>query len=539
MDRLVQVAAHRYYEKFAHPAGEDRGMASRSASLPRPLASLILAFTLLSLPARSLGAQGSPFIQLDDPDLQRLEHLITRGVIADPSPFVRPVTVRAALDALASPVGATATDSAMIRSLVARWDPRSDGDNEWSIEPRLGLQSYGAARRDPLQPDGDGNGAALYGDIAGHLTWGAAVVAGRVSGENRLIDDPDWPGRVHQQGKNFAFRSDYAYLSTRFGKLAATIGTVDRNWGPAGFPGLGVSNAGYPRPGLQLSFRTVPVSAEFLFIPLPSVETGDGMAQRYFAGHRVSIRASSTLEFGLWETLILADDAAQGTDAVATLFNVMTFASQLGRPSNNNPILGVEGRWRPRPSLQLELQFAADDIRAQPTNTEAGERPRPDRWAVALGARGALAAGLSWQLRYERVTSMAYRTSNPLENYAVDGIGLTRTVPDNDLLMVRVGVPIFDRLLLSPTIQFQRQGEGRLDLPVDFSPNTPTFLIGTVRTTTRGAIGVAGGIGPARLSGEVGINLVRNADHVSGRSRTSPEGRLIVTLGNHWTGRLQ
>src|SRR5690606_5147894 len=122
------------------------------------------------------------------------------------------------------------------------------------------------------------------------------------------------------------------------------------------------------------------------------------MVQRYFAGHRVSVRASRTLEFGLWETLILADDAAQGTDAIATLFNVMTFASQLGRPSNNNPILGVEGRWRPRPSLQLELQFAADDIRAQPTNTGAGERPRPDRWAVALGARGGLPGGLSWQL---------------------------------------------------------------------------------------------------------------------------------------------
>lgn len=472
-----------------------------------------LALALCALP---IAAQGTDLVPLDDPSLPLFEHLVARGVVADPTPFVRPLRRDDALRALAAARPTGARDAAVVARLTATWTPVERGD-AWQVEGGAGLQGWGQARRTPFQPAGP-SGVGAFSEASGRLSVGPVAVVTRIQGERRLIEDPDWPGRTNAAGKNLAYRAADAYLAATFGRATVTLGTTERNWGPAGLEGLGVSTAGYPRPALALDLATSPIAASFVFTPLPSVTIGDGrVVERYFAAHRLAIRPAPTLELAVWETTILADEADQGTEALGTLFGVMTFAAQFGREPNTNTILGLEARWRPRPSLQLEFQFAGDDIRLLGTNREAGETPRPDRWAVMAGARGALPAGAAWRLHYERVTALAYRTSEPLENYVADGIGLVRLVPDYDRLTAAVSWPLRPGLLLTPTLMVQRQGEARLDQPVEFSPETPTFLLGEATTSARAGLGLHGGVGPLRVAGDVGITRARGEADVTGR----------------------
>jgi hypothetical protein len=517
MDRFHDTAALRYYREFCH-------------CLPKIGARALAGIAILLLMGPSLVAQGGVYIPLDDPDLPLFEHLVTRGVVSDPSPSVRPFTRGAARTVLVAATPSGAVDRALIERLRGRWgfNPDSAG---YQVQFDLGAQGYGAARRNPMQPEGKSRGAEPYAQIAGAVSYGPFVAATRVIGENRIKHDPDWPGSADQDQKSLAFRAGEAYAGLRFGQFGLEVGSLDRNWGPAGFAGLGVSNVGYPRPGIAMHLNTAPVGAAFLFTPLPSVVTDAGLVQRYYAGHRLTIRPTANLDLTVWETIILADEADQGTDVVGTLVGVMSFASQFGRKANTNAILGVEGRWRIRPGLQLEGQFAADDIRLGSDNTGAGEAPRPDRWAIAIGARGALGSMMSWLARYERVSTLAYRTAVPEENFMAEGIGLVRTIPDNDEVTLAVGIPVMSQFLVTPMLKFQRQGEGRLQNPVDFSPETPTFLLGTVRRTFRAAIALTGRVGWFTIQGDIGINRLSNADHQPGRTRTDPEGRILITAG--------
>lgn len=525
MDRLVDPTTHRDHSKRIH-------------WWPK-IGVLTLVVIVLGLGGPSPAkAQGSSYVPLDDPDLPLFEHLVTRGVLGDPGPFVRPFTRASAIAQLRDARSPHPRDQQLINRLLVRWDTEV-ATGSYRMDVHGGVQGYGAARRDPLQPTGEGKAAALYAEIGGAVVYGPFVAATRVIAENRLKNDPDWPGSDEQSEKSLAFRGGEAYAGLRFGKLGLEMGVLDRNWGPTGFPGLGVSNAGYPRPSLAINLNTRPVGASFLFMSLPSVETEAGLVQRYYAGHRLTIRPTENLDLTVWETIVLADEANQGSDVVGTFVGVMSFAAQFGREANTNAILGVEGRWRVHPGLQIEGQFAADDIRLGSDNTAAGETPRPDRWAIAVGARGALPAGLSWFARYERVTSLAYRTAVPEENFAADNIGLVRIIPDNDQLTLAVGIPVAGRFLVTPTLSYQRQGEGRLEQPVDFSPETATFLIGTVRRTLRAGVSLAGRAGPFSIRGDIGLNRLSNADHVSGRSRTDPEGRLIMTVGYSHAGTLR
>src|SRR3954453_19339236 len=82
---------------------------------------------------------------------------------------------------------------------------------------------------------------------------------------------------------------------------------MERNWGPVGLSGIGVSNYAYPQveagvlvgvPSLQLEAYARQLRDET-----------DSLAQRvhrYFFAHRISARLSKRVRVALWETTILS-----------------------------------------------------------------------------------------------------------------------------------------------------------------------------------------------------------------------------------------
>ncbi len=215
--------------------------------MPRP-SHVWLAAVLLGVVAPARGAaQASPYLALDDPRLPLLEHLIARGDIADPSPMVRPFRRGDVIRALAGADTSGETSAALIRDLRAALEEPADSQR-WAVGVRAGLQAYSHIRRDVLHPLGP-DGVRPYGELVGEVVLGPFALVSRPAAEPRITDDPEWPGR---RDLELAWRMTEGYASAQFKYGSVFYGQMDRNWGPAGIEGIGLSDYGYNDPELAV-----------------------------------------------------------------------------------------------------------------------------------------------------------------------------------------------------------------------------------------------------------------------------------------------
>ena len=505
--------------------------------MPEPACDLTRWFAYAVLPlvlAGTLEAQASPFVPLDDPRIPLIEHLIVRGDIRDPSPLIRPFRrsdiVRVLDEAALDSTTASGRLAARLRHDLT--DP--DAEAWWAIAPRAGVQSFTHARRDLLQPDGIG-GTRAYADVEFSAGFGPVILVSRVAAENRLKLDPDWIGPPAQKTKNVAYRFIEGYASAQFRWGVIQFGQIDRNWGPVGLPGIGVSNYGYPR--TDLSFEAGPRNLRFRVIATQlrdETDAEDQIVHRYFITHRLDAQLGKNLTLSLWESLVAAGRDLQFEPSTMNPLFLFTFGGQFGRDGRQNSLIGGDAQWRPTPPLLLEGQVVIDDWRLGKNNTAAGETSRPNRWAFTVAASGPLGATAGWRASYTAASSLAFRTANPAENYTDGGVGIGRNVPDNGLLSLAVTIPVRGSWLITPEANLLTQGEGRINQPFPAGPDlsaTPEWLSGTVRTTWRVGLGVSGRSGPVGLTAVGGFHHTNNADHQPGRTRSRFEARMFTTIG--------
>lgn len=469
-------------------------------------------------------AQASPFIPLDDPRLPLIEHLITRGDLRDPSPMIRPFRradlLRAVQEAnlpADSPAGRLAA------ALLGELAPDS-GETSWRAEGRLGAQGFTSARRDQLRPAG-GEGVRGYGELLVEARAGSLVLTARGLAENRLKLDPDWPGDASQRTSSVPTRFADAYLSAQWRFARLTFGQRERNWGPVGLPGLGVSDAGYPRTDLQFDLVTRVLRFTALGARLrPATGLSGERVGRYFAAHRLALTPTPGLTLALWETAVIADRFGTIDTDFFNPLTLLSFSTRFGWGDDRNVLLGADASWRARPGLLLEAQAALDDY------NPGGDNPYPNRWALSLGASGGLGQSLAWRARYTTATSLAFRTLDPVENLLDAGVGLGRNFADNEEWHLRFTLPVRDRWLVAPEAVLVRQGEGdpRAPWPTpDQAAQIPTRFIGDPSTTVRLGVGLSGEAGPLRLSGAGAWHRTSHAGLVTGRL----EARLLATVG--------
>ena len=111
-------------------------------------------FVLVTSPLALAAQEASPYVPLTHWAMPYLEHLISAGVIRDPTPLTRPLKQNAIVRALEAadtfrvgpPVRAT------IRRLLAEWQPPVHGPH-YRVEVTLGAAAATQAVRDPLELD--------------------------------------------------------------------------------------------------------------------------------------------------------------------------------------------------------------------------------------------------------------------------------------------------------------------------------------------------------------------------------------------------
>jgi hypothetical protein len=505
-------------------------------SFPPAIMTHAMGLLAFLLPA-PLTAQASPYVPPDDLRLPMIEHLIARGDIADPSPFVRPFRRADVHRVLGAADSAGRGDSVLIARLADHYAERR-GEPRWRAEARVGAQVYSHARRELLHPAGP-SGARPYGEIDLEAVIGKVALVTRPVIEPRLIVDPDWPGR---KDIDVSGRQAEAYISAQFSSARLLYGQMDRNWGPVGLPGIPLSNYSYGRPDLSFEIGTKAIRFMTLATDLRDErDSVNDVVHRYYFAHRLGWQVSRSFHLALWETVIVA-----GVDQLfsARLRNPLSLSfleNAYGLGEETNSMLGADVEWKVSRAVTLQGQFALDDLtykdRDSPTRN-------PDRWAFTLMGFGPLGRRNSWRVYYTQASSLAFRTfDEQFQDFTDAGVGIGRNFADNDQVSVMVTLPITYRWLITPELTLLRQGEGEINdpYPPSGSPQlgaTPQLFIGTVERTFRAAVGLDGAIRPFRIRANAGYHLVANAGHMEGNSVNRFEGRLLVSVGLARQGKL-
>ena len=401
--------------------------------------------------------------------------------------------------------------------------------NGWRLAARAGAQAYSHLRRDVLHPLGP-DGIRPYADLTAEANFGNFVLVSRPAAEPRIVHDPEWPGR---RDLTLAWRMVEGYASAQFKYGSVFYGQMDRNWGPVGVAGIGLSSYPYSevQSGFELGTQTLRLTA--LASQLQDARDSVGnRVHRYFFAHRLGLRLTDRFNLGVWETVVLAGQNREFDGRYRNPLSLLLLSNQFGLGADGNVLVGLDAGWRAGRRVTLQAQLGIDDLQYEQTS---GADRYPNRWALTLAAFGPLGRTLGWRGFYTQASSLAFRTLDPFENLTDAGVGIGRNFDDMDQATILITVPRGAGWLFTPELTLLRQGEGEINAPFPASSSEAgaiqQIFIGVVERTWRAALGISGRQGPLDLSANAGVHHVVNADHIAGRTVNRFEGRLQATLG--------
>jgi hypothetical protein len=500
---------------------------------------MLLALALVLAPVGAAAQQLPPNanLPLDHWTMPYLEHLVARRVIVDPTPLVRPWTVRAiGLAVAAADTTRVATaDRATLALLRGALVPDT-AELTIVAGADAGVRAATHARRTAfdLRPAGPGDVVPVGGFTLG-MQFGHGLVVMHPEWLGNLYDDPD-VGATKQPVRG---RFQEAYVAYRSRLLDVDFGNVSRNWGPTMFPGLLFSNWTPSIDHLYLRFGPPKVSLILLVAQLDRMANQNGdLSSRYFYAGRLQVQPARWIDLAAWQGTI-----ASGPGRTLDLWFLnpfkTTFQSRDEHQQTANVWLGGDGELR-LGRFTLDGSLTVDDWQLFKSGT-AGDREPPSYAGSASVTTYAGPVGL--RLGYTRVTNLMYRTPDPSESPITGvnlgrsrfGTGLARNYSDYEQATFIATIMPYRGVLLQPEITWLRQGEGDFRLPFPTSAEfatTPTIFAGIVertwRTALRASLRLPVGL---TLEGDAGAHFLGNADHVQGATDTRFVGSLVLRCG--------
>ncbi|MGH7545569.1 MAG: hypothetical protein ACREKI_05235, partial [Gemmatimonadota bacterium] len=404
-----------------------------------------------------------------------------------------------------------------------------DGEQEFRLRPefKVGLDAMTHEHRDPLRPRGD---EAAFLTLEGTLHGSAPNVAGafRARWDDHYLNDPQFAdGRAIESRECdplvdvCAYRVEDAYVELQFPYVRIFFGRAYRNWGLPGTHGMLLSDYAYSYDHVGYRFAGSRLSVNGLFT-LPNDFTGD--TARYFSTHRLDWRVRDNLVLSAGESVVYGGPDRRLDLALTNPIGIWEISGSRGSRERN--ALGLlEAWWRPYASLVAYAAFLVD-------NTSIGTASESElpQWGATLGVQlPRVTPRLALRLDLSAVNSLAYRSRvGPVENYALDGIGLARDKAD--ALTVRLRADWFARasLVLKPTLDLLWKGEDDLPdpWPADAFTGHDLWLSGTVETTVRPAVAGRWRLPYGEVSWDLGVSFVENRGNVEGGWRTLGTGRV-------------
>ena len=492
--------------------------------------------TVLAVAPVALAAQdATPYVPLNHWAMPYIEHLISAGVIRDPTPLTRPLKQSAVVRALeavdttrvGSPVRAT------IRRLLDEWRPRGRRPY-YRVELSLGALAATQAVRDPLELGRGLPARTIDRRAFGNVGIDVALLFGPFVGvshpvvDTRLKDDPDWYG-LHDNSTRFA--DAYVGGQWRFGEVF--FGILDRNWGPSGVQGVLWSDNPYSMDHAALTLGTSGVQIQAMATQLDTrLDPAGTPVNRHMDLHRLWIHPTGGWTLALWEAGVVSGVGRQLEPWYLNLATISYFRSSNG--TNVNSFLGVD--LEKRAAVTLFGQFMLDDIQVS-RNTLADLKPTSYAFTVgAKGRAGTVRGAATWMLFYTQVANLTYRNEDDLQVPLYYGLPTGRNFADYDQATAKLSLLLRPTLLLEPEVTLLRQGQGDPRLLHPLPPQYPSSAVlfqGVVERTLRLALAGSWQLGGVSVTGNGGVHLVHNAGHVIGASKTQWVGSIGLTYRIH------
>ena len=280
----------------------------------------------------------------------------------------------------------------------------------------------------------------------------------QLNGENRLRDDPDWPANISGTGipSKLVYRYPVEYLSAQWRVASLFLGQMSREWGPRGVAGIPVSGWGYPYHHAAFNVGTRDIRLQGVMAKLEDqTDTAGQRIHRYQVAQRLGVQITPSVNLALWQTAIIAG-VDRGLDTRwITPVGVMLLGNTFGTGDQANLMIGGDGRIVLRNGMALEGQLAIDDWRWFSLGDTSS---RPNRWALTGSVMGPVGSRGSWRALYTQVSTYAFRTTRPEEDYVNVGVGLGRQFVDGDQLTVTTTWPLRHAWTVTPEATLLRQG---------------------------------------------------------------------------------
>ena len=492
-----------------------------------------LLVVLLASGSATLAAQSaSPYVPLQHWAMPFVEHLISAGVMRDPTPLTRPFRQNVLLRAL-DQVDTTALSPrvrATIRRIQGEWASPTQGP-QYRAEISANAAAATQAVRDPLEIDRGVparrrdprafGGAGL--DV--ELNFGSVVAVTHPVADSRLRYDPDWYALIDN-----ATRFAEGYVAGQWGANEIFFGILDRNWGPSGVQGLLLSDNPYSMDHYAFSLGTSGIQLQVIATQLDSRTDSTGATvNRYLEENRLWVHPQSRWTLALWSAGITSGVGRQLEPWILNPASLTYFRAYGG---NVNNFLGVDVERRG--SATLFGQFMLDDIQVSRNGTADY---KPVSYGLTVGAKGRIGGPCAtWTVFYTQVANLTYRNEDDFQAALYHGLGLGRNFDDYDQATLKLSLLVRPNVLLQPEVTVLRQGQGDPRLPHPLVPQYMTTAVlfqGVVQRTVRLAVGGTWQAGSVSVTGDAGVLLLHNVNHVAGTSETKMEGSISVTYRFH------
>jgi hypothetical protein len=463
-----------------------------------------------------------------------VEHLISAGVIQDPSPLTRPLRQVDLLSALQAADTIEMSDAtyATVRRLIKEFTPRVPGDRA-RFDGDAGVAATTYAFRDPLEqgrgvPPRPYGPSRMFGSLGAalELHFGPGIAVTHLYEDSRLRYDTDWFDK-----RRNGLRAAEAYVDGQWHYAEVFFGVLDRNWGPSPVQGLLLSDNPYNLDHLAISLGPKSVQLQAVVTQLDTHTDSSGApVNRFMLQHRLYVTPHGRWTVALWEGSVWSGVGRQAEPWFLNVANVgYLVGSYVGSSTRTvNSFLGLD--FERRGATTLFGQFMLDDIQIQrhdPTDL------KPTSYGLTVGAKGGLGrGGAAWTVFYTRVANLTYRNEDSLQVPLFHLLPTGRNFSDYDQLTLKLSLLTHQGLELEPEVTVLRQGEGDPHLPhplVSAYPTTATIFQGVVERTVRLALGETWQNDRWGLTANGGLHLVHNAGHVTGATATHWVGSVGLT----------
>ncbi|MCZ6820974.1 MAG: hypothetical protein O7G31_16015, partial [Calditrichaeota bacterium] len=316
-----------------------------------------------------------------------------------------------------------------------------------------------------------------------NLSFPHISLVNRTVSNSELKDDPRYFGDT---GEWIQGRINAAYLNVNSGPFDFFLGRMDRNWGALSSPGLILSDNPYSYDQAQFSYTASRIMFSMIVSRLEDldavvVENPDSTfeARKFMTAHRVDFSFSNKFQVGLTEVAVYG---GPDRDFEFGFLNPMNYFYVVQRNNNQqvNGIWALDLFYKPKPKLNLFLQFLVDDFIIN--NSEEGDDREnfPDRMGITLKLTEAdnFMQGLQTGIEYTRIGNRTYQSRRTYENFQYRGKSLGYPISSTERVAVTAKYFNLYPLMLNLTGEFRRIGD--VDVTHVFPLKKEDFPVGIV-----------------------------------------------------------